>query len=175
MASQVGGDLSQIRTGPCHVQFNSADVGHTMGGVTFNPEPNYRDRNVDEYGTSLADAIDQGSNVSVKTKLAEKTMKTLQLAYQFGSQVDTTTQGFGKVPGTKASSLAQELRLHPLDVVGDQEDIVIHKAYVSEVSEIQVGTVEEDIAFEVTLRGIIDESQADGQLLATIGGPTPAP
>lgn len=175
MPSAVGGDLSNIRTGPSHITYNAVDVGHTMDGVEFGAEPNYRDRKVDEYGENVADAIHQGDEVTVKTKLAETTLAILQLAFQFGAQLvsPADTQGIGKLPGTKASSLAKVLRLHPLDVVGTQQDIVLHKAYVSGVSPIQVGTVTEDTVYEVTFRGLIDESKDDGQMIAEIGGPTP--
>jgi hypothetical protein len=172
MPSAVGGDLSKIQSGPCHVQWNSADVGHTMEGVSFNDTPDIRERRVDEYGTNLADLVYQGEDLTAQLTLAEKTMTVLQLVYMWGYQQAAQLQGFGKLPGTRGQTLAQELTIHPLEVTGTGEDVTFHKAVVSETGEVQFGTITADRVFQTTFRALVDESQNDGQLLGTIGGPS---
>ena len=75
MASQVGGDLSKIETGPSKVTYKTVACGHTMEGVKFSVTPDLHERRVDEYGTHLVDLIHQGDNVEVKTTFAEKSLE----------------------------------------------------------------------------------------------------
>ncbi len=169
MASQVGGDLSKIETGPCKVTYKSVACGHTMGGVTFGVKPQLRERKVDEYGEHLADLIYQGDQVDCKAKFAEKTMQVVQTVYQFGSSISSSCWGIGKLPGTKGSSLAGALVLHPLDGSGTVDDVTFYKAVVSDVGEVQFGSVGNDRVFEATFKMLIDESKSDGQLIGKIG------
>lgn len=173
MASQVGGDLSKIQTGPSKVTYKSANVGHTMGGVKFGFKPDLRKRMVDEYGTHVSDMIYQGEDATVKLTVAEKTMATIQFVYQWGFSITSVSWGIGKTPGTKASALAGALVLHPLDLAAStQEDVTIYKAFVSDTGEVEFGTITADRVFEVTMTALVDESQT-GHLLGKIGGPTP--
>lgn len=172
MASQVDGDLSKIQTGPCEVTFGGDSVGHTMEGVKFSVKPDIRKRTVDEYGTMRADMIYQGEDIEVTTTLAEKTMAVLRIVYMWGYEVSGVRQGFGRLPGTKGSDLAQELRLHPLDIAGTSEDVVFHKACVMSTAEVQFGVITADRVFGVTFACLIDETKTEAQgLLGYIGGP----
>lgn len=174
MASQVGGDLSNIQTGPCQVTFGGNSIGHTMEGVRFNDTPDLRERMVDEYGTMVVDLIYQGESLEVSTTMAEKTMVVLQTVFVWGYSRDTVTHGWGKIPGQKGSTNADVLRLHPLDVADNQEDVYLWKATVSEVDEVQFGVITADRVFGVTWTALIDESKSSGYLLGQIGAPTPA-
>ncbi len=173
MPSAVGGDLSKIQTGPCHVTYSAVDVGHTMEGVRVNNTQDLRERKVDEYGMNLADLIDQGTDLTSTMTLAEKTMVVLQLVFQWGYQITAVMQGFGKIPGTTGQTIGDELILHPLEVGDVTEDVTFFKAVISETDEIEFGTITQDRVFGVTFRCLIDESKADGQLLGRMGGPAP--
>jgi hypothetical protein len=171
MASQVGGDLSKIQTGPCKMSLDAAAVGHTQDGVKFNVKPDIRKRMVDEYGTHTADLIYQGEEITISTVLAEKTMAVLNIVFMWGYAVSATVRGWGKIPGTKGSDLAQEMILHPLDIVGTTEDVTFYKVVVSESAEVNFGVITAERVFGVTFTCLIDESQNNGQLLGKIGGP----
>lgn len=171
MSSQVGGDLSKIQTGPCEVKYKNEQCGHTMDGVKFNITHDLRDRFVDEYGTTPVDKIHQGDNVEVKMTFAEKTMAIIQTVYQFGYSISSTLWGIGRVPGTKASSLAGELLLHPLDGDGTTDDVTFWKAFVQASGEVQFGVITADRVFEATFGCLIDESKSNGYLIGRIGAP----
>ena len=158
MSSQVSGDLSQIRTGPCKVTYKGTACGHTEGGVTVSIKHNTRERMVDEYGTTTVDRIHTGDSVTVRTKFKQKSYQVISTVYQFGGSIASSVWGIGKVPGTKGSSLAGSLLLHPLDGDGVKDDITIYKAVVSDQGDVAMGTVNADVDFDVTFQGLIDET-----------------
>jgi hypothetical protein len=173
MASQVGGDLSKITTGVCKVTYKTVACGHTSGGVTVMIKHKTRERKVDEYGESVVDLIHVGDDVTVKTKFVEKTLQVIQTVYQFGGEISSSMWGIGKVPGTKGSSLAGALLLHPLDGDGVKDDITVHKAVVKDQGDVQFGDVNQDRTFDVTFQGLVDESQST-YLIAKFGTSIPS-
>lgn len=174
MASQVGGDLSRIKTGPCSVTFKGMPLGHTMGGVRFNIAPQTRDRNVDEYGDHRADIVHTGDDVTISTTLAETSLSVLQTVYQMSyGAIDANTIGIGNLPGGLGSEKAGPLLLHPLRA-GETttEDVLFHKAVVNNVGEVQFGVIQEEQVYEVTWAALIDETKATGQMIGQIGVPS---
>lgn len=170
MASQVGGDLSKIETGPSKVTYKTVACGHTEGGVTFSIKPMLRERKVDEYGDHVVEVIHTGDNVEVKTRFVEKTMQVVQTVWQMSSsQVSSSLLGIGKLPGGKASAVAGALLLHPLDGDGTKDDVTFHKAFVKDSGEVQFGQVQQDRTFDCTFGLLVDESKADGQILGQVG------
>lgn len=167
----VGGDISQIETGPCAITYKSELCGHTIGGVSFGVKAQLRDRKVDEYGEHICDVLAQGDGVTIKTVLAEKTLNTVQTVYQYGASAGSNTWGFGRRPiGVKARNVAGPLTLHPLDAgESTADDVTFWLAAVSDSEEVQFGTINQDRVFGVTWTALPDESQSAGQLLGVIG------
>jgi len=166
--SQVGGDLSRIESGPCKVTYRSVACGHTMGGVSMSIKPQLRDRKVDEYGEHGVDLIYVGDMAEVKCRFAEKTMAVVQAVYQFGNRV-TETLHVGYGPGAKGGTVGGELVLHPLDGDGTRDDVTFFKATVSDIGEVQFGSVTADRVFDCTFKCVTDATKADGQLLGKVG------
>ncbi len=179
MASSVGGDLSQIKTGPCAIKVGGAFVGHTMEGVSFTIQPDLRERMVDEYGTNVVDLIHQGDNVEVTTTMAEFTLAVLGVVYVWGYQDNSQTWGIGRVPGSYSGSelngsspVAKVLLLHPLSEGADTSgDVTFFRAVVTDSGQVQFGVITEDRVFECTWKCLIDPDQIDGKLIGTIGIP----
>lgn len=168
--SHVGGLLGRIQTGPSKLTINGNIVGHTMGGCKFNVQPDLRKRQVDEYGSHSADLLYQGEGITVSTTLAERTMTVLQLVYQWGYSINAVTQGLGKTPGATGQSKGARLVLHPLDIVGTQQDVTFYNAAVSSSGEVQFGVITADRVFNVVWSCLVDES-IGSHLLGKIGGP----
>ncbi len=158
---------SNIETGPCSVTIGSTDVGHTQGGVRFRIEPKFRERLVDMYGQNAIDDVHMGDAVSATFKVAEKTLANLKVVLPLGKTNGTTCVGVGKTPGTLASSITGTITFHPLEVTGTAQDIVIQKGYANSPIEIPYG-FEEDRAFEVTIKGLLDTTKSSGIQMAVV-------
>ncbi len=177
MPSQVDGVLSNIESGPCKITIDAGGSpvtpGHTFGGVRFNVTPDVRVRNVDEYGTSVADLVYQGEDIEVTTVFSEKSMTVIAAVFAWGYARSATVWGFGRIPGRKGSTLAKELLIHPLSAGGAAtEDVTFWLAAVSDSAEVEFGVITGDRVFGVTWKILIDESQTDGYLLGQIGAAT---
>ena len=109
-----------------------------------------------------------GDDVTVQTRFKEKTIETIQTVYLHGGSISSSMWGIGKVPGTKGSSLAGTLLLHPLDGTSTKDDITIHKAIVFDQGAVQFGDVNQDRVFDCTFKGLIDETQTT-YLIAKFG------
>lgn len=177
MASSVEGDLSKIKTGPCKVSVGGTAIGHTMEGVSFNITPDLRERFVDEWGTNVVDLIHQGDNCEVTTTMAEFSLAVLGVVYVWGYQIDTSTWGVGRVPGSysggtlNGSVVAKVLLLHPLGEANTNGDVTFHRAVVSDTGQVQFGVITEDRIFECTWRCLVDPTKVDGRLIGEIGIP----
>lgn len=171
MASQTGGNLSRIETGPCKLTFKNLTLGHTQGGIRFNITPQIRDRNVDEYGSYRADVIHTGDDVTISTTLAEKTLAVLQTVYAMSyGALSSTLVGIGQLPGGKGSNSAGPLLIHPLSAgENTDDDVLFYKCVVTETGEVQFGTFDDDRSFDATWVALIDETREAGQLLGQIG------
>ncbi len=170
MSSQVGGNLSNIETGPSSTTYKGVLCGHTMEGVSFSITPDLRERKVDEYGTYVVDMILQGDKVEVSTKFMEKTLTVLQTVYQMSyGALSSILIGIGRLPGKKSSDRAGLLTLHPLDGNGTEDDVTLWKAAVTPGGEVNFGTVTQDRVFECKFMPLVDESREDGSILGQIG------
>ena len=162
-------DLSAIEAGPCQVKYDGVDVGHTQDGVEFNYEPDIRERNVDEYGTTAVELILVGENVTVAMRITQWELANLKIVIPAGLD-GTSYLGIGRKPGFKLGDQAKELVLHPLENAGgdDSEDVTLWKAVPN--SPVPIGYNNEgDRIFEVTFKALPDTTKADGLILGKIG------
>jgi len=76
-----------LELGPCQVEYDSADLGKTNGGVTVTIKDDSVDLVSDQYGSSPEDTIITGTSVEVTMALAEIDISTLESILQ--PQIDT--------------------------------------------------------------------------------------
>jgi hypothetical protein len=166
-------DITNVQMGTCDVEFNSADLGHTAGGVTVTYEAEYSDHQVDLYGNTVVDKRLLGERLIAEVPLAEFTVANLRNAIpqaQFAGAANARIT-IGAKAGKKASDDAAQLVLHPSQEGTRRHDVVLHKAYVESVEPIP-HTNEDQKILMVTFVGLLDESKADGNYIGLIGDST---
>lgn len=166
-------DITNVKVGACSVTFNGVDLGHTKGGVEVSYEPIYHDVSVDKYGESVVEKYLIGEKWSAKVPLAELTIANLKVAMPQGTFAGAGNARLtvGHTAGTKATTTAAQLVLHPLNMGTRANDIVFHKAYVASTVDLAMKVDEENL-IEVTFEALIDESKSDGNYLGLIGDST---
>lgn len=166
-------DVTNVQVGVCSVTFNGVDLGHTKGGVEFTYEPEYHEVTVDKYGNTPVDEILTGEKVEVKVPLAEFTIANMGVAMPSG-QFDgagNTRREFGSNAGKRASNVAYELVLHPINEGTRRHDIVLYKAFVDSAVTLN-HMVDEEKVIEVTFKAIVKEANGDMNYLGMIGDST---
>lgn len=166
-------DVTNVKVGACSVTFNGVDLGHTKGGVEVSYEPTYHDVTVDKYGETIVEKYLMGEKITVKVPLAELTIANLKVAMPQGTfaGAGNTRLTLGHSAGTRATSSAAQLVLHPLNMGTRANDIVLHKAYVSSTVDLKMKVDEENV-YEVEFEALLDESKSDGNYLGLIGDST---
>lgn len=166
-------DVTNVKVGACSVVFNSVDLGHTKGGVEVSYEPIYHDVSVDKYGETIVEKYLMGEKITVKVPLAELTIANLKVAIPQGTFAGAANARLtvGHSAGTKATDNAAQLVLHPLNMGTLANDIVLHKAYVASVVNLQMKVDEENV-YEVEFEALLDETKSDGNYLGLIGDST---
>lgn len=166
-------DITNVKVGACSVTFNSVDLGHTLGGVEVSYEPIYKDVTVDKYGESIVEKYLVGEKLSAKCPLAEFTIANLKVAMPQGTFAGAANARItlGHSAGTKATTSAAQLVLHPLNMGTRANDIVLHKAYVASTIDLAM-KVDEQKVIEVTFEALIDETKTDANYLGLIGDST---
>lgn len=169
--SNVGGDLSKIETGPCKITFLGEVLGHTMEGVKLSAKPMLRDRKVDENGDHVIEIVSTGHGLEAKVVFGEKTVTVLRRVIAMSTAVSSTSRGIGRRPGTKATSVAGPLVIHPLsnDDGDETDDVVLHLCVAVDVDEVQAGQVLADRLFGCTFRSMVDETKPNGEILGRLG------
>lgn len=170
-------DASKVALGVCNVTFDAVNLGHTKGGVELTYEPVWHDVSVDMYGESKIDKRLIGEHVTAKVPLAEYTVANLKVAIPAGTVVTNATTpskqrvNVGSTAGTKASVESSPLVLTPVDAVGAEHTVTIHKAVAGNQITLAHQNDAERI-IEVEFEGLIDETKTDGAYLFSIGDPT---
>jgi len=162
-------DIQNVKMGVCSVKFGSTDLGHTKGGVTVSYEPDIQDITVDKYGSTPAEKVLIGQKLRATVPMAESTLENLAIAMA-GTNATATKITLGGSVGTRLSSVAGQLVLHPIANASNDlsEDVVIYKAVAVNTIEIPF-MVDSERIVEVEFEGIIDESKVDGNMLGLIG------
>lgn len=172
-------DATKVALGVCDVVFDSVNLGHTKGGVELSYEPVWHDVTVDHYGESKVDKRLMGEHVVAKVPLAEYTVANLKVGIPAGTVVTdgvTPTKvrlDVGSTAGLRASAEAAELALTPVDAAGVEHTVTIHKAIAGNQLDLAHQNDEERV-IAVEFEGLIDESNADGARLFSIGDTTAA-
>lgn len=166
-------DVTNVKVGACSVTYNSVDLGHTKGGVELSYEPIYHDVTVDKYGETVVDKVLIGEKIIAKVPLAEFTIANLKVAMPQGTFAGAANARItlGHTAGTRASTSAAQLVLHPLNMGTRANDIVLHKAYVASTVDLKM-MVDEEKVYEVEFEALLDETKADGNYLGLIGDST---
>ena len=168
-------DSTKVKMGVCSVVLDGTDLGHTKGGVEVIYKPEYKDIEVDMY-SGTPDKVLVAEAFSAKVPLAETTAANLKNAIPTGTL--STAGGrnkltIGKKAGFRLSSVAKRLVLHPTaNAAGNtQDDVVIWSA-------VSIGEVtlpykkDEQTVIAVEFMSLVNETNADGNYLATIGDTT---
>ena len=159
-------NAANIEMGPCSITVGSTNVGTTVGRTLVTARPIWRPRRDERYGLSVADKIYLGCELSAAVTIAEKTLANLKLALP--SALDGGAYlGLGRAPGTKLSSLAQQITLHPLEQSDTTADVVLHKAAAHGPVGLPFEAGKER-TFRVEFVGLLDESKSNGELLGRI-------
>ncbi len=163
-------DIDNVKLGPCNISFDDDDLGHSIGGCTVSYDPEYYDIKVDKYGNTIAEKVLIGESLKVTVPLAESTLANLEIAIPASTDVGSGRATFGKVAGERMAQYAKQLILHPTQNAANDlsEDVVLHKALVSEPVEFKMGNDGEKI-FEVVFHAILDEDKSDGNYLGFFG------
>jgi hypothetical protein len=166
-------DITKVQLGACTVTFNNVDLGHTQGGAEVSYEPEWTEVMVDKYGKTPIDSYLTGERLTVKIPLAEYTVANLKVAMPTGTfaGAGNARMTLGNVASIKASTLAAQLVLHPINQGTRQHDIVLHKAFVSDTVTLP-HKVDEQKIVEVTFTALLDETKSAGNYLGLIGDST---
>lgn len=168
-------DATKIALGVCTASFDGVALGHTKGGVECVYEPVWHDVKVDQYGDTIVKKRLMGEKFTAKVPLAEYTVANLGVGIPAGTVVGTTVKRLdvGSSAGKSSDDLAAPLVLTPVDATGDEHTITVPKAMVG--SQITLSHVNDgERIIECTFEAIIDEGEADGARLFSIGDPAAA-
>jgi len=169
------GQSTNVKMGVCSVTLDGVDLGHTKGGVEVIYKPEFKDIEVDAY-TGVPDKVLVAEAFSAKVPLAERTAANVKNAIPAGTL--STAGGrnkltIGRKAGYRLSSAAKRLVLHPIaNAAGNiEEDVVLWSA-------VSIGEVnlpykkDEESVVAVEFMSLVNETNADGNYLATIGDTT---
>ena len=162
-------DITKVNIGTSDVYFKGVLVGHTQGGVTINVTMDLPEAAVDEYGSTTAFHVDNGTELTVTVPLAQTELATLEIAYPYAVKAGTDLH-VGAVAGRRSTTIAGELLIVPKATAFAGQALTVHSAAVSETSEIRFATDEQTV-IEVTFKAYIDEDSTEG-VLAKFGAAT---
>lgn len=161
-------NILNVPLGVCEVFVNGSSVGHTIGGVEAVYSPEFHETKVDKFA-GVAERWLIGENIMAKVPMAEATLANIKLAIPFGTQT-ANTAGIGSNAGKRSSTKAVVVRLHPIANASNNftDDLTILKAVVTNEITLPYKNDGERI-IEAEFSGQVDESRADGSMLALIG------
>ena len=162
-------DITKVNIGTADVYFKDVLLGHTQGGVTINVTQDLVEALVDEFGSTTAFHVDNGTELTVTVPMAQTELASLEIAYPYAVKV-TTDLHVGAVAGRRSSTIAGELIVVPKATAFAGQALTVHIAAVSETSEIRFATDEQTV-IEVTFKAYIDEDSTEG-VLAKFGTAT---
>lgn len=162
------GNILNVPLGVCKVYVNGQDIGHTIGGVEAVYSPEFHETKVDEYA-GVAERWLIGENIMAKVPVAESTLANIKRVITF-SEDEGDYLTVGSNAGKRASDRSVVLRLHPIaNADSDRsDDLTIFKATVTNEVTLPYKNDGERI-LEAEFSGLVDESRADGSMLALIG------
>jgi len=165
-------DITKVDIGHMDVYVDGTVMGHTTNGVEMTLEREVVDVVVDDYGSAPVEKYEKSVRVIIKTTIAEPTTANLDTAFPSATLAATVLK-FGAAAGTNYSDSSVELWLHKADVSAATvtDDIVIAKAVPINSPTIMYSNDEQRV-IEIEWEALIDESQADGEMLMKVGAST---
>lgn len=159
--------LLNVRLGQCDITYNSVALGYTNGGVQVSIKHDVQEVTIDEFGGAPVKSYHKGTRIEVKAQLSEFAYAALTQAINgavLSNSTDSMTIGM-KGGIALAGAL---LKLHPTNVTGTSQDVELYKAVIIGESKLPF-KLEGETTYEVSWVALIDESKADGSLLARLG------
>lgn len=165
--------INNVRIGHATLTFGGVSLGHTMDGVEIEFAREFEDLSVDQYGNTPIDMALTGQDVTIKVKLAEPNVSSLNVAIPEGGHASGGSGerlGIGTDAGYLLRTDSKQLVIHPAKNAAsdDSEDITIYKAVSSEAVPTNF-KIDEQRVFEVTFRALLDETYASGRRLGHVG------
>lgn len=160
--------------GPTTVSFNSVDLGHASNvEITIVEKTN--EHKIDAYGDNPVAAFEGGISIEVKM-LLEETANAILVAssHALTTITGTTTTGTKVAAGAPCGVAISGalLTLTPQDTAKSTKVWAIYKAFVATSTKKISISPEKPCQYEVTFRGLIDETRASGDRLFSFGQTT---
>lgn len=128
----------KVKLGPCTLEFGALNIDFTHGGVTLHVEPMMKEIKADQYGEGAADHRITGWIIKAIVPMTQTDYDSIKGVATFLEETES-----GKLQdrpiGTSMRDNAQELRLHPLETPGGEDDVVFYKAAAITAMEIPYG------------------------------------
>lgn len=167
-------DITQVEIeGPCRLTFKGVDIGHTLDGIVLTVDRSFADVLVDRYGSMPIDKVLTGVSAKLKFKLAQFNVRNFDIAMPETSTYDGAVGDRADIGADAGYSLRADaglLVIHPLKyAVGDlSHDINIYRAVNTNTMELSY-KIDEQLAVEVEMEALVDESFGTGRRLGHIG------
>lgn len=167
------GTLANVSMGAATISLGGVDVGHTWGGAIVTIDRKFVDLNVDFYGTMPVDRVLTGQGLEVEVTLAEPVAH--QIANVFPEATDFIGSlhekiAIGSPIGTKLSTYAKQLILHPVDraLTDLTQDLVIYNAVAGDPIVLNY-QFDKQRLFKMKFYGLVSEAHGTGFRLGQIG------
>lgn len=164
-------NATNVVSGPAVLQKGSTPVsfGHTAGGIDLDIKPNVRMQNVDYWGKTGVNVINQGDDAKIKAPLAEWTALTIQNTYGAGNDQTALSSvaymGLGRSAGFRLIPFL--LTVLPLLASDALKKVTFNRAVP--VGELKLSWIaDKDRVFEMEYAALVDETATDGEVLGKI-------
>ena len=160
---------SNVIGGPAKCLLATAEIGHTQGGINATVTPEQRAVTVDEFGTAPVNMRHTGGSAQAVARFAEYTAVTLAEVLAAGNDqtaaVGAKYMGFGRTAGF--IHVAQGLTVVPFLTADAAKKFELFRATATSPIELAYNN-DNDVIFEVTFTGLVDESQDNGEVMGKI-------
>lgn len=171
--------VSQIKLGARRVFWDTPgtelELGLTMEGTVLQIQKHGEEVYTEQYGIMPVDYVYQGEVVTVRARVREwgaigdnSILKALLPGSTDSTGPTTKAWQFGAVPGVLASSIAKQLRLHPMTnatTTDYSDNVVIYLACPIMAAEVEFANVGRGGVWDVSWLALVDTSKSDGNLL----------
>ena len=153
--------FDNFRIGAGSLTIDGVDVGHTTpDGIVVTYEPEVHEHMSGKYGNTPVKASLIGQRLTLQITMAEATVANMEKAFA-GVNLSAGAIQFGGVAGREVEGA--ELVMTPYDGTAPW---TFHNAVPTSSVEMAY-QVENERVYQVTFVALVDESQADGEELAT--------
>lgn len=169
-------NIANVRMGVCSLNFNSVDVGHTLGGTKVTITRKLTPLKVDKYGDSPVDQVLTDVELKVSTKVAEPVVTLIRQALPestFTTGANGQQVGVGAGEGLSMRNTpggAAQLVLHPLSKAANDttEDVTVYLAVPTASPELNYDVAGQRV-YNLEFDALVSEQFSAGRRLAHIG------